>query len=506
MDVKETINELSFMLKKKSIDPKEMESKVNIIIRAYNDLTEKEDSKSEPGTDMLQLQRNLKKKVIDLSTMHEIAKQLSSSLNLDSLIDIFLLTSLGHLLVPVGVIFVLDQKKGKYLFKKAKGIKTDLSSLSFDAEDDFVKFLINKSNPISLVEISKDIRAKHKEMFNKLSCELIVPINIHSKLNGILFLGEKMKGIGFTESNIEFLKALGNFAAIAIENAWLYENLDKKVKEMSTLYEISREINKSSQMDIIIELMMDTITTGFGVEKCSIILYDELKNQYTIYKNHNIKDKQADEYFLLMQEKKVDNPLSTNKPALRMELDGIAENDIYFSVPLIAGNRKVGLINIYQLAEDVILDTEMEQLFSIIASQMAPPIILSTYLSARNVYKENPFDYVFKTLNDLIQKASATSSSFIASRMIIKSSKNTYKDVKTIMEKISSILQDTDIIIHSNLNEIIIIFPATAQHEVESIFNDFIPSIIESEIDYKIVSYPEQTTDSIELLELLYHN
>jgi two-component system NtrC family sensor kinase len=63
------------------------------------------------------------------------------------------------------------------------------------------------------------------EMMGKLGAEISLPIISKEKLIGILNLGHKEDKSLYSNEDLELLSTLGNQAAIAIENARLYENL-----------------------------------------------------------------------------------------------------------------------------------------------------------------------------------------------------------------------------------------------------------------------------------------
>jgi len=62
-------------------------------------------------------------------------------------------------------------------------------------------------------------------MMNKLGAEITLPIMLKEKLIGILNLGHKEDKTIYSNEDLELLSTLANQAAIAIENARLYENL-----------------------------------------------------------------------------------------------------------------------------------------------------------------------------------------------------------------------------------------------------------------------------------------
>jgi signal transduction histidine kinase len=60
---------------------------------------------------------------------------------------------------------------------------------------------------------------------DEITAPLIVPLKIENKLNAILLVGEKLSGEIFDLQELEVLSLLANQAAVALENARLYEDL-----------------------------------------------------------------------------------------------------------------------------------------------------------------------------------------------------------------------------------------------------------------------------------------
>jgi len=97
------------------------------------------------------------------------------------------------------------------------------------------KFLVENPN---LVDKLSGIKAQ----MELLQADICVPSYFKKKLLGILILGNKLSGKGFTREEIGFFLTLANDAAMAISNAQLIENLQCKVKEIETLYEKSHRL------------------------------------------------------------------------------------------------------------------------------------------------------------------------------------------------------------------------------------------------------------------------
>jgi putative nucleotidyltransferase with HDIG domain len=69
-----------------------------------------------------------------------------------------------------------------------------------------------------------------------IKANVCVPCYFKRELLGILVLGEKISGEGFSREEMGFFVTLANDAAMAIANAQLIENLQQKIEEIKELY------------------------------------------------------------------------------------------------------------------------------------------------------------------------------------------------------------------------------------------------------------------------------
>lgn len=494
MDIRQTVLDLNQEFRKETFDKKIIVQHINKIVQSYNQLSQLAKNQTQPDVEALQKsieqgEKKFRKKVIDLQTVMEIAKDLSGSLEIANLIKTIILTSMGHLLVETGVVFVLDKKKSRFQLREVKGIKEDLSGIYLADDDPFITLLRETGKPIQKSDLAgKEIPGTTLELLRRMNCEIAIPFLVKNKLNGILVLGQRMGGVPFTDFNLEFLVTLGGFASIAIENAGLYQDLDNKVKDLSLLYNISSEINKSEDQELVIELLMDTLTAGFGVKKCSLVLYDELKNIYHVERNVNLTDEQAETYLRILLDQQ--NPLSTGERVFLSQHEQLAQKDLILSIPLTAGGKKVGLLNLYAFNEDFVYTEEFGTLLSILASQIAPPLVLSQYLSKRNDYREQPYDFIYHAVEDFVSRSQVSGSDFSMARLVLNDATLDYSTVKDIGGKIRTLMQDSDLMIHSNFNEYLVLMPSISKEEVQTLFNDFIPTVSDVGITHNIVSFP----------------
>jgi signal transduction histidine kinase len=116
--------------------------------------------------------------------------------------------------------------------------------------------LIRDAAPLRLTDIAEDPRSvgfppHHPPMHTFLG----VPIELRGVAYGNLYLTEKEDGAAFTEDDEELVTLLAAQAAVAIENARLYESSTRWSRQLESLHDIVRTIVEETDLDTMLELV-----------------------------------------------------------------------------------------------------------------------------------------------------------------------------------------------------------------------------------------------------------
>ena len=116
--------------------------------------------------------------------------------------------------------------------------------------------LIEDAEPLRLDDLTKDPRSagfppNHPPMRSFLG----VPILLRGVAYGNLYLTEKEGGKAFTESDEELVLMLSSQAAVAIENARLYEAATRWLKQLESLNEIANALVSETDIERTLELV-----------------------------------------------------------------------------------------------------------------------------------------------------------------------------------------------------------------------------------------------------------
>lgn len=125
--------------------------------------------------------------------------------------------------------FLLDRRKGAYILRAFRELTPKIKKLPKD--DIFFKWLKEDGQIIVKEELERFIDdPKNKlivERLNSMESEVCIPLITRDELIGIVNLGKKRSGDMYSHEDLELLANFANQAAVALENARLYEDMKK---------------------------------------------------------------------------------------------------------------------------------------------------------------------------------------------------------------------------------------------------------------------------------------
>jgi len=170
--------------------------------------------------------RQLKRKVFDLYTIFEISRNFNAVLDYQLLLETFIFTCLGQVGLLKGAIFLKnDVNAHEFYLVKAKGSGGMPDNGQFFHDDSkLARYLTRLNRPVLVDDLSSDVAsAEERAILENFDQGVVVPLIHQTHLAGLFLLADKISGREFTIDDMEFLSALGNQIAVAIENARLYE-------------------------------------------------------------------------------------------------------------------------------------------------------------------------------------------------------------------------------------------------------------------------------------------
>lgn len=194
---------------------------------------------------------------------------------------------------------------------------------------------------------------------------LLLPLISQKEAIGVVTLGEvrRWSRTPFSSKKIEFYQTLMNQAAIAINNADLYEKTERHVKELSAMHNISQAFTSTLDYQEVVSVVAQRVGNLIGAQFASVLLADDDGRHLNIVASHNLS---AEYVWTINRKRKIPvgfGPIGMAFAESRpFSVKNIQEDESYApwkhigsiqgysslaALPLVAKGQSIGVICIY---------------------------------------------------------------------------------------------------------------------------------------------------------------
>ncbi|MGB9595894.1 MAG: PP2C family protein-serine/threonine phosphatase, partial [Candidatus Poribacteria bacterium] len=172
-----------------------------------------------------QREKRLQKRIRELTTLYEVSKLLTSTMDLNEVLNLIVKTTAKHVGVKACSVRLLNEKTGEMVLKAAYGLSDEyIQKGQVFAWRGVYKDVISKGQVAIVYDAPTDPRFEYTEHAIKegIKSMLIVGLIIQGKPIGALSVYTDRHYI-FSKEQIQIFKGIANEAASVIEKAILYE-------------------------------------------------------------------------------------------------------------------------------------------------------------------------------------------------------------------------------------------------------------------------------------------
>jgi putative nucleotidyltransferase with HDIG domain len=139
---------------------------------------------------------------------------------------------------------MLRQRNGELKPEIARGIRhINLVEKEFEFSRTIVRRVVDSCQPVLTTNAQEDPRFENQVSIAAYQLRSIIcaPLKIRDQLIGVIYVDNRARSGIFRESDLELVSAFANQAAVAIENADLFENLQKSNRDLEKAYQATLE-------------------------------------------------------------------------------------------------------------------------------------------------------------------------------------------------------------------------------------------------------------------------
>jgi signal transduction histidine kinase len=164
-------------------------------------------------------------------TLIALSKRMSTMLDFTLLVETLVSDLVRDIPVTHCALLILDRDEGQFTVRhEATALEGQPAARPLAADGALVAWLRSADGVLVTEEVRLDPRltahfaTAHGEL-DGAAASVIVSLKVERKLVGVLLLGEKLSGEIFDADELKLLAVVGSQAAVALENARLYEEL-----------------------------------------------------------------------------------------------------------------------------------------------------------------------------------------------------------------------------------------------------------------------------------------
>lgn len=184
----------------------------------------------------------------------ELEERLTQVLDLETLSSLLINTLTNTLKLNKAAILTKETGKKEYIIQR---------NVNFNEEE--LNSLIKESPLISYIETAKKLLVREEaaksmtevsKKTKELGIEVFLPFIFERKIIGIIILGAKISGEAFSYQDLDLLNSLCNQTSIALKNASLFAEVNKRKEELERFYNLTvgRELKMAELKERIREL------------------------------------------------------------------------------------------------------------------------------------------------------------------------------------------------------------------------------------------------------------
>lgn len=178
-----------------------------------------------------QVDSQLEQRLKELNILFGIGKAVTSMLELEKLLNRIVEAAIYLTGAEESFLMLVDEETNELYMRAGRGLgEKHARGFRLKVDDSLVGQVVKTGKPVIFGSARKKFKVKTDYLVKSL---LNVPLKAGEKVIGVLSVDNMVSGKEFTNKDIFLLSALADYAAIAIENARLYQKSEEEARKLA---------------------------------------------------------------------------------------------------------------------------------------------------------------------------------------------------------------------------------------------------------------------------------
>jgi signal transduction histidine kinase/DNA-binding response OmpR family regulator len=316
----------------------------------------------------------LNRRVAELDALYQAGKSLSSTEDLGILLDKIVSLATEVIGAKTGSIMLIQRPEDILTIKSAIGLDPKIiEQTKLELGKSIAGYVAEKGLPLIIQDIEKDEKFKRLSKKHYATKSLLcVPLKIKENVLGVINLSDKVTETPFTQDDLRLLTTFASQAAMAIDDAYHFEQSKKKIGELSILYEIASTLSTLESFEKISDFIFKRLKKIAEIDFAFWLEWSEKEQKLTLDFSQGSVNTKSDLQIPLEKQEILDSNKLNSKIRGKIKEDPYLSecSDSMTSFPIIAEGILHGVLSVGNRRHKIISE-DQKHLISIIASQAA---------------------------------------------------------------------------------------------------------------------------------------
>jgi two-component system phosphate regulon sensor histidine kinase PhoR len=204
--------------------------------------------------------RSLKQRLSNLEALQQVGQRVTSQLDMDKVLTAVVDAAVELTGAEEGSLLLLDESTGELYMHAARNFGDEfVRTFRVPVQDTLPGQVLQSGKPL-VMNTSAPQKIKTSYLVHTL---IYVPIQIHERAIGVLGVDNRQSGKPFNDYHLALVTSLAEFAAIAIENARLYQQTTIERNKLQTILTKIRDAVLIVDLDDCVMLANQTFREAF---------------------------------------------------------------------------------------------------------------------------------------------------------------------------------------------------------------------------------------------------
>jgi signal transduction histidine kinase len=294
-------------------------------------------------------------KLRQFEALARVDRVINSSLEPAKVLDLIMREAVRVMRATSGSVVLINPHNQLLEIEVAIGLSAKARQLKLPIGKGVTGWVAKTGQPLRVTDVTTD--PHYVAVRRGVRSELAVPLVVNDQLIGVLNVDSTRRG-AFEASDEELLVGLANHAAQIIHNSWLYTAVAQKARQLETLVGVAQSIISSLDVAEILQRVAREACRLMDTKVCSLMLLNAAGDRLQLRACHGAGSDYTNRPPLSVADSLVGSVVRRRKP---LQVHNVQAHDQYrhlelarkeglvslLSVPMVAGNAVIGVINVY---------------------------------------------------------------------------------------------------------------------------------------------------------------